>query len=244
MIVDATRPERKAGFALILVLSTLTILTLLFAATNNRVLGQLQANNSELTLNSKNATNASLLQFAQNWKVAHPAETGPVSITFNNQHWQFEFQDVGGLIDLNTAQPELRQTLFKHLAASASEAAEYEEKYIAWRRSGKRLIRIDDLYRILERDARAFSRLDRFATISSGRSGISPDHAPDAVLELITERSGNRDALVQDVPETLRSSPSNVTFQVRVRSNDTESRILGTIHILGAQGSAVILSLK
>ncbi len=157
---------------------------------------------------------------------------GPLSLPAPFDDMIIRVQDVGGLIDLNTASPELLAKLFETLEFPADAAARYRQ----WRREGQRLTRVDDLIRITGTDPAIGPDLLHVATVFSGRRGVSPDHTPSNVVSIITGSSGT-------IPDAFISPPSNSNFAVYEISSDGERRV-GVISIFESSEQSRILEIR
>lgn len=135
-------------------------------------------------------------------------------------------QDVGGLIDLNTAAPEI----LEKIVAAFDLGPDAMPNYIAWRRSGRRLQRVGDFLRITGGTQELLAELTSLTTVKSGRRGIAPDQAPAAVLALLGE---------DELPATWITPPSTVNFAVILHGENT--RRIGVVHIGQAVGEGRVL---
>ncbi|MCW3784331.1 hypothetical protein [Defluviimonas salinarum] len=111
--------------------------------------------------------------------------------------------------------------------------------------SGRRLARVDDLYRITGLERSAEPDLSTVATVHSGRPGISAEHAPVDLLRIVTgQEAQGRDTMVPRVPKALASAPSGVNYLVTAIAADGAPVLSGTIHVPGSERGARILDMR
>ncbi len=169
--------ERKAGFALVVVLASLLVLAALFAAAQGRVIARLNDAAAEATLIARGQISRELLDLAIAARTADPRATR-VTASLGGEEHVLVLQDVGGLIDVNTASPELLARLGDGLGLSPSAL----EAWRAWRRNPRRAIRVEDFARVTGLPPERMADLRAVATVQSGRPGLAPDLAPAGVL--------------------------------------------------------------
>jgi len=227
--------QHTKGFALIVVLAALLVLAALFAASAARVQRHLAATAGEAALLDRLSTARTALELAMSWKAQQP------DIDARRFDWAtpsgamtVELQDVGGLIDLNTASPELIELLFKHLDLGPDNLARYR----AFRRGAKRFVRIEDFIRIVGADPDIFTTLQSLTTIFSGRTGIAPEVAPPQVLALFDDGQ-----LADVIPERFQSPPSGANFQVRLSTGTQPAKIAGVIFVPPEGAQQAVLEL-
>lgn len=216
--------DRGNGFAIIVVLASLLILTTVFAIASQRSLAHVQTQTVERTLAQRQFNHAEVLTALLSLdRDAFGADTVALPAPFDGL--PLRLQDVGGLVDLNTAAPELLTRLLATLGAPDDAAARLRE----WRRTGQRLQRVDDLIRIAGLDAAERDNLLALATVHSGRQGIAAEVAPDAARDL-----------AGGLPQT---APSLVNFAVYLAS-DTRSALIGVISIPTSADARRILEMR
>lgn len=204
----------RQGFALIVVLSALLVLTTLFAITQTRSMTTLQASALERLLLSQSQRDEDLLRLAIAYRLASPDDT-----QFEVPEGQLILQDVGGLIDLNTAAPELLDRLASGLGISNERMTAFRD----WRRVPHRTLSTNDFARLTGIAPVDRARLMQLTTVFSGRSGIAPDFAPDSVWSVI---GSSADSL----PPELKSEPAYTVFAVWHKNHEASAHI-GTISI-------------
>ncbi|WP_208353366.1 hypothetical protein [Pseudaestuariivita rosea] len=209
------KAKNRAGFALVTVLFSLAVLTVLLAVASERTMTRLQEASLDRQVALTGHTNRDTLRLS-------------MALLTNNQPPATEdirFQDVGGLIDLNTASPDLLELLFDDLTETSADRDAALRAYRDWRRLGRRLIRVEDLPRITGLPWQVTTRLHQIATVQSGRTGIAPDVAPLAVLELVTSQTGTRDQLSELVAPAFSTPPSNANYVIY-----RDGRLIGAVH--------------
>ena len=152
------------------------------------------------------------------WKVSSAgAHADVMKVPVGDRTVTIVFRDVGGLIDLIIADPEILHLLFRYLAGDAATATNAETAFRDWRHRGQRLERVGGLLQIAEMPEEARERLERVATVFSGQRGIVLERPPDEVLSLL---GGAPDA-------ALVSAPSGTNFQIREETGS----ILGVVRL-------------
>lgn len=161
--------DGDAGFALLVVLAGLLVLTALFATTAVRNVATAGVGATELRLARHHAAGMDQLRLLADGGALVPLAEG------------YQVRPVSGLIDLNTAAPALRRALFDMLGADPGA----EHAYVAFRR-GARLGRADDLVVILHLDPSQRDLLGRVATTVSGSAGFDLEASPDVLRDAVT----------------------------------------------------------
>lgn len=209
----------RRGFALPVVLAGLLIVTALFATAQTRSLSHLGQLEAERRLLVRAADRQAALDFALVQLQAFP-ETRQASFPLQPQR-RLIFQDVGGLIDVNTAHPDLLDRLARTLDVPASGVAQLRD----WRRGGLRLLDLKDFARLTGLSWQDAERLPFLATVASGRFGIDPDTAPSAVLDIAGAGSGL-------LPDEFIDQPTASVFSVwEVTDKPTPPIYLGTVQL-------------
>ena len=221
--------SRRRGFALIVVLSSLAILTIIFAVASSRTMSRLLDGATERMLAQRGATNRELLQLALQLKsTTQGRDKTEFTVSLNGQDYTLFLQDVGGLIDLNTAAPDMLERVVEAFDLGPDAMADY----IAWRRSGRRLLRAGDFLRVTGAGQDRLAELQAIATVHSGRRGIAPDVAAAGVLALLGE----------DPPPAWLSPPSGVNYAVVLRGERT--RRIGVVHVGQGVGDGRVLVVR
>ena len=214
----------QAGFALIVVLSSLLILTGLFAIAQARSMTALGAGASEKLLLQNAQRDEDLLQLAIAYRLGHPDGT-----TFEIAGVPVLLQDVGGLIDLNTAAPELLDRLATGLGISSEKLSLFR----TWRRTPHRLLSTADFSRLTGLPVETANRLSGLSTVYSGRIGIAPETTPTEVWKVIGLEAST-------LPAAMQSPPANAVFAVFINRAE-HRRYIGTIEVGASQDASVIL---
>jgi hypothetical protein len=205
----ADRQSARKGFALIVVLFSLTVLTLIFGTASLRTLTHIEGVQlSERIAAAEHETTRRadlLLQLGPS--VLDPDQTiealGEISV-----------QPVTGLIDLNTASPALLETLLKGYGLADSTVSDALSDYRTWRREGRVFLRVADFYRVTGLSQQQVPEIERFATVFSGRIGIAADQAPLTLLEHLTGSPGRREALLEELDPRFFSPGSMVNLRL------------------------------
>ena len=220
-----SQPNR--GFALIVVLSSLAILTIIFSVASSRTMSRLLDGATERTLAQRNFNAHEMLKLAIQLKSsAAGRDLTEFELQIGSEKQTLFLQDVGGLIDLNTAAPEILEKIIEAFDLGPDAMT----NYIAWRRSGRRLQRVGDFLRITGSEQARLTELTALTTVKSGRRGIAPDQAPTEVLALLGE---------EELPAIWITPPSTVNFAVILHGENT--RRIGVVHIGQALGEGRVL---
>jgi hypothetical protein len=225
-----TKPSRAAfnrqGFALPVVLAGLLLATALFATAQIRSLAVISQLETERVALLRLAESGDRLTLSISALLAAPDLR---RLDLDDASGRFlMFQDVGGLIDLNSAHPELLDRLATHLGLEPAAMVPFRD----WRRSGRRLLSVHDFARLTGMPPEAQAELPALATVFSGRFGIDPDSAPLPVLAI----AGGR-----DLPPAFRSGPSSAIFSVWLAGDGLAvPRNLGTVQAATLQDARVL----
>ena len=231
MIRPVTRRTAQDGFALIVVLVGLATITALLAVSTQTGVqhrGTLAAERAAL-LNRYEASERADLALAR----LREGRGSPEEVTLDLEEGTLLLQDAGGLVDLNSALPPLREA-----ALAVIDLAGVDEALVAWRRDGRRVQRPDDLVRILGLDPARLPHLRRIATVSSGRSGVARDAMTPEASEAL--RAAGLDAAPGS---PLATPPSGVNFEV-FAMQEGEPFWIGTVSAGSADGAGRILDLR
>lgn len=227
----------QSGFALIAVLFSLVILVLLFGSAQKNFISHATFLGAQYNNEAGDVLDQNLIAIIQLYST-NPDIT---SIEIGGQTMSISFQDVGGLVDLNTASPDLLNLLLTNIDVEDVLAA--LTKYQNWRRQGYKLQRISDFVRVTGLPYSVTADLAPFTTVKSGRKGIDPDSAPLALLEVLTGATGSEEYLAELIPETLRSPASNVNYTVSLIGSDGTIISKVTAHIPANQNDIQILDI-
>ncbi|MDA7966139.1 hypothetical protein [Ruegeria sp.] len=234
--------RRRQGFALIVVLSTLSIVALLFAITSSRFLANLKDSEAELILAKRQQENQALAELALGVFHQQSNQTDPqtpLTIRQNGREQTLVLQDVGGLVDLNTAAPDLLNAL----STSLGVPDEALERFRDWRRTPYRLQSVVDFARVSEVPYEVGLRLKEFATVHSGRFGIASDLAPLGLIERLRVAAPRGSVQGLELPVSWQTPGSGVTFRVDLWEGGRFVRSVGVIHFGGSASGNRILEL-
>jgi len=207
----------RNGYALITVLFSLAILTVLIGSASRLAINHAMVLKGQAVLSSRLTLTKSLLYLAVS-KRQGQENSSHIRMVFKGSNYTAIFQDVGGLVDLNTASPDLLSTVLENLGAR--DPSDIIEKLRAWRRQGYRLLRSEDFARITGLSSAVMRPLSQITTVFSGRRGISPDVAPGTILEILASETGSPEYLASRIPPTYISPASGVNFRVIIQNED------------------------
>ena len=148
-------------------------------------------------------------------------------MTLGGETHRLQVRDVGGFVDLNTAQPYLLDQYLSEIGLTSAEI----EQFRTWRQTSKRLLRIEDLIRVTDAQDADRSLLLATATVYSGRRGVAMDQAPEALKDIL-------DPLWN---EAWATAPSGANFAV-MRTDGLGALRLGVIHIRPEGDGKIILA--
>ena len=208
--------SQQAGFALVVVLAGLAVLAALFAISSSRIVSHGLHQRGDMMLLERRADAIARLD-----EILGAGPEGSDAL----EH--IALVDTGGYIDLNTGDPRLIALLIEALGLPEGAYRQYRD----WRRTPHRVLRLEDFLRVTGSDPSGIALLRGLATVHSGRRGIAPDHAPLAVLELVTGTTGPRERLVAEVAQDLVTPASGVNFRAWAVSTEGHERALGVVHL-------------
>ena len=211
--------KARNGFALIVVLAGLIVLAALFSVVQLRNLSVVTRLSTDRTLLAREAEGVALLRLASATLVRDPAVTQvdlPAPWT-----GRLVLQNTAGLVDLNTALPDLLDAFARGLALPPDAVMRLRD----WRRGGLRLQSTTDFVRLTGLSAQRADDLPALATVFSGRPDLDTGHAPAALLALLGPLSDAQDA-----------TASATSFTVWLHSPGSAApRFLGTLgSVLGS----------
>lgn len=226
MALPDQNQKAKHGFALIVVLSGLAVLTTLFAVTSTRAITHLQNVSSDVVLVEHAHLSDEILRYVMAIDFPTADADEPHELKLNGKSISIRLVDVGGLIDLNTAAPELLEKLARKMELDEAALETYHE----WKDTPYQLLRVTDFLRVTRASPEHREWLLQVATVHSGRRGIAPSQAPMPVLELTTGQTGSVETLARAVPKTLRSKPTGTNYNVVAEIEGISAPVLiGTI---------------
>jgi type II secretory pathway component PulJ len=218
----------KRGFALIVVLGTLSLIALLFATAQIRLLARVADSSTEALIAERALAQRSLLRLAADLYGAGDVPPEQVlTVPYLGGEAQVRLRDVAGLVDLNTGNPEMLDRLAEALGVTAGQMAAYRD----WRRAPHRLHSVRDFGRVAGTSRDAVAGLEQIATVFSGRFGIAPDHAPPRLLGLLPAA----------LPEGWVDAPTGRVFNVVLQGDTGRDVLLGTIRLSDGPGEVIDL---
>lgn len=229
--------KNQSGFALIAVLFSLVVLVLLFGSAQKNFVGHATLLSAQYHSEARDLADQNLDAIMRLYSIDRTIS----ELAIDGQKVKISFQDVGGLVDLNTASPDLLRLLLTNLGVENLAAA--LNQYQIWRSQGYKLHCVSDFARITNLPPAIAATLAPMATVSSGRKGIDPNAAPLALLELLTTATGTKEHLASLIPENFRSPASNVNYLVTLTDTDQTIAAQATIHVANNQNAGLILQL-
>ncbi|WP_299862698.1 hypothetical protein [uncultured Roseobacter sp.] len=195
---------RRHGYALIVVLGALMILAFLASLSSKTLLAEHQNSRATLELQARQALSIDAVDHVLD--LALGAQT-PARIPLPGQEGVWvELVDLGGLIDLKTARSALSAKVMERLDLTADQ----ERRFRNWQRDPGREGDLSAVLRAIGGTPDQLALLSHVATLRSGRPGVSPQHAPRAVLDLIAKGADGH------VPAGFVSQPRRTLRQVWV----------------------------
>lgn len=154
---------------------------MLFATVSNRALANAGFYATEKRLLQQQFNNAAIADVLSQMDLSAMTVTSKEIASPLQDGITLVIQDVGGLIDLNTAAPELIAAVIDYLGLEP----EAIEKYRVWRQEGRRLLRTDDFLRVVEANMTLTTTLSTIATVHSGRRYVSNASSPEDVKQIL-----------------------------------------------------------
>jgi type II secretory pathway component PulK len=229
-----TARNARSGYALIVVLFSLTVLTLIFGTASTRTLTHVQRNHSNLVLAKQFETRAATAELLLD--LGSQTLFDPESQVWQLQQLQgITLQPATGLVDLNTASPALLRLLLEGYELPDVQIREALEAYRTWRRQGRKLLRVSDFYRAAGLTADVLPKLASFATVYSGRTGITLEQAPTDLLQRLLGSDEPQEVLVERFDQALVTNGSMVNLHVR-----GEMGMQIVLHLGGAVDSRIL----
>ena len=149
------------------------------------------------------------------------------------------YQPATGLVDLNTASPVLLRLLLEGYGLPDNAVSESLENYRSWRRQGRKLLRVSDFRRITGLTTDQLPKIEQFATVYSGRTGIDGAQAPDALIRHLLGAEASRDVLIERADPAIFSTGSSVN-QHAIGENGLNA----IVHLGGGAVASRVLDVK
>lgn len=204
----------RRGFALVVVLASLVILTLLLSLSSKTLLTEHQVARTTLDLQTREALTVEAVHYVMSLSLGGAT---PLDMTLPGAEdvW-LDLVDVGGLIDLQTADSRLSSKVIEALALGPDASRLFRN----WLRQSASAHTLSDVLRELQAGPDKSAQLAAVATLRSGRPGIHPQAAPLPVLELATDEVGARGRLEAAVPPGFTSQPTGRFFQLWIKRGE------------------------
>lgn len=197
------RQREEPGFALVIVLFSLTNLAILFANAQQNYLANINYLNAELQKLTRFDTVYSAKALAKimvNQKISH------LEFSIKDEKYEVKTQDVNGLIDLNTGEPSSLGDLLNSFGYENSEKA--IRNLQSWRKTGHRFLHVTDLSKVIDLGSKVDINLGKYITVYSGRKKFAPQSASPELLERL--------GLVAKTGSSMVASSFRVTIQDRL----------------------------
>lgn len=202
------------------------VLTSLFAITQSRNIASMETLAVEHSLLEHDQWQSDVLNAALAFRTAQPR-----TASFELSGIEVSLRDVGGLVDLNTATPELLQRLAQGLGITEMQMASFR----TWRRMPHRTLSQNDFARVTQLSHEQFTLLDRLTTVFSGRSGISIDNTSEELVTVLGHTHGS-------LPTNMQSEPTGTTFVVYALGGHNSTLVaIGTIRLSANMANGVII---
>ncbi|RLJ60751.1 hypothetical protein BCF46_0957 [Litoreibacter meonggei] len=228
----------RSGYALVVVLFSLVVLTLIFGTASTRTLTHIQRNQTNRLLAERLTTKAAMAELL--------LALGPQTLLESKaQVWQLSLlqgvtlQPATGLVDLNTAHPALLSLLLEGYGLPDTTIRKALEAHQAWRRHGRKLLRVSDFHRVTGLTADMLPEIENYATIYSGRTGIAATQAPTRLLQHLLGSDDQREALVGQIDPALVASGSVVNLHMI-----GETGMQAVLHLGGGASASRVLGMK
>lgn len=214
--------RRQQGFALIIVLWLLMLLTVIASshAQNIRIETQLASQQTDAARARARAA-AGVYRTIMELFVAEDAgrqltNGTPINIEFDGGSLDIVIRDASGLVDLNTVQPALLDAVLAgagvpgELRAAlvdatldwrdrddlkrlhGAEAEEYRQAGVAWRPHNGPFSDVEEFRYVLGVSSEIFEQLAPYLTTHSGHQGVDPDYAPPWLAGVLAETQQQR----------------------------------------------------
>ncbi|GFE51967.1 hypothetical protein So717_37200 [Roseobacter cerasinus] len=195
---------RRHGYALIVVLGALVILAFLASHSSKTLLAEHQSGRATQELQQRQALSMDAVTYV--FDLALGAQTpARLPLPGHDDVW-VELVDLGGLVDLRTARSGLAAQVIDALDLTADQ----ERRFRNWQRASRDEADLSAFLRAIGGTPDQLVALSRVATLRSGRPGVAPQQAPQAVLDLFSEADG------AGVPAAFTSQPLRTLRQVWV----------------------------
>ncbi|MEM1159403.1 MAG: hypothetical protein AAGJ28_00580 [Pseudomonadota bacterium] len=211
------RSGRAGGFSLLTVLFGLSVVAVLITASLHRMASHHKVTGYQLRAHAEDAVWAGALQVGGELALASLLEGAPPLegarvVRVDTASVEIAIRDAGGLVDVNTAAPDLLQRLFEGNAAQAN-----LQQAIAGRQLEQRFHSVADFLRAIDLDPEDAGGVHAFLTVHSGRVGIHAEAAPAALLERLIGVKASPANPATALPAPWRSAPTRRVFAVELQ---------------------------
>lgn len=176
-----------------------------------RTLAHVQHSKSEVTLASEFEKDTNAVELIVALRAVGLSETASEQPLIP-QIPSFILRPVTGLVDLNTASPELLNLLLEGYGLPQARINQALETFQFWRGEGRKLQRVSDFGRVSGLTVNELPDLSKLATVFSGRDGIAIDQAPNQLLGHLFGTSDGGAPQTNQIDQTLISSGSTSNF--------------------------------
>ena len=142
--------------------------------------------------------------------------------------------DVAGLIDINAAHSALLKALFDDIGRDR----DMFERYSDLRQDNPRFGSLEEVSALLELDRAQTETLLSVATVYSGRSTLSLDHAPEQLKTILV------DAGISSGDALLSGAPTNAIYALYRQAPDRSPYLIGTAWYNTQQREVRILEMR
>jgi len=175
---------------------------------------------AERSILRQQANQDAALFLAVNLSTEQTAHGHRIQMPHDHEIGEILFQDVSGLIDLNTARQELLSKYFHEITGSSTMASEISEIISTQRKNGHRFSSVYQFLQLIDLNPTQFQIIVATATVHSGRREVNAACAPAHLIELLP--------LETDTEAACDSG----TFRISFKTSDANNTInAGVIHI-------------
>ena len=222
------RAARRGGFALVAVLLGLAVISVLMAAAASRNLAGALDARTERALVERAALRGAASDLILALGASEILREQPLTAQIGGEAVAIRLLDVAGLVDLNAADPALLGAVLAELGAPPGALARVEAR----RRAGG-IVDAAQLARVAGLPEDRLGALAEVVTVRSGRAGLSPEHVPSGLREMLARR-GLWDARTGALAEGLSASPTNGTYRAYAAADGRETAV-GTLMLGGSR---------
>lgn len=241
-----THPDAQSGFALMSVIWTIAIvasITLVALSISSAYVKDAGVQDRSVRLSA--AADAGLYMAVDELlkrEVLNPSphDGTPTQASFSGIPLVISVQDTAGLVDLNTARPELLAALFEGLGASKAEASRLADEVVDWRDADQRptgaggeapayaaaglpygpknssFVSLNEASQLIHFPAPWLAQLDSVATLHSGLTGVDPTKISSRLANLLQlNPEANLQAEIDQQKRPYLAASSGRVFRIR-----------------------------